>query len=78
VRVYVIIRHKKFVDVCFEVLRPFSNTFYGRWINMGYCNSWYLPVKPDNIVVEDKTEWEKLDETWFVPDCFRYGRWIPL
>lgn len=71
-----IIRHKKFMDICFQYWYSYGNSYAGKWINMGYVNSWYLPAKTEFITVEDKSQWEQcLDPT---AKCLRYAKWAPL
>lgn len=73
-----IIKHKKFLDICFETFTGAPEGFFGQWVNMGYTKSWYIPVKPQWLSIKDKNDWEKLDETIALPKCLRYGKWIPL
>jgi len=72
----VIIRHKRFLDVCFEVELVYYSTgqIMGKWLNMGFVESWYL--KRGSIFLSDAREWEKCLE----PDakCLRYAKWGPL
>jgi hypothetical protein len=71
-----IIRHKRFLDVCFEVFTGLEDRAVGKWINMGYVNSFYLPVKSEIIEIKNKAEWEKC--TTPNVKCLRYGTWVPL
>lgn len=77
-----IIKHDRFRDVCFEVQHEmvFLKTFhyYGRWINMGYKASWYIPTPLEWITIESKHEWKQLDQSFLVPNCFRDGKWEAL
>lgn len=71
-----IIRHKRFLDVCFQTT---SETFQeyghylGRWVNMGYTKSWYLPTSPQWIQIRNKQNWEKCTDSKV--DCLRYTTW---
>jgi hypothetical protein len=73
-----IIRHKRFLDVCFEVVKvyPQWNKYRGHWINMGYVKSWYLDHILRTIKIEDLSDWEKCMNTEV--DCLRYTAWRSL
>lgn len=69
-----ILRHKRFMDVCFSVNFFFpDNSYIGRWINMGYVNSFLVPAPTEMIYIDDKTEWEKCTNTEV--NCLRYSTW---
>lgn len=70
-----IIRHKRFMDVCFEIVTQNSGgEFTGYWWNMGYKNSWVIEYGTLSEIIW--SEWEKLAD----PDikCYRYGKWVSL
>lgn len=73
-----IIRHKNFLDICFEVspTSKFQSGFWGRWVNMGYVSSWYLPCPSLLLVIKDRNEWEQCTTPYV--KCLRYGTWVPL
>lgn len=72
-----ILRHKRFMDVCFQANYFFKdNSYIGRWINMGYVKSWFVPAPTEMIYIDDKTDWEKCTETDVY--CLRYTTWEPL
>lgn len=48
----------------------------GRWINMGYVKSWYLPGKEQQLWLESSEEWELCLEP--TAECLRYAKWRPL
>lgn len=72
-----IIRHKRFLDVCFETTGDLGNYKTGKWINMGYTKSWYLPSPMDSFEIEDRKDWEKCTNPTQVR-CLRNGDWVPL
>ena len=73
-----IIKHKRALDVCFEVKTFYRSTglILGKWINLGYVKSWYLDNKDTGIVVDDFTDWMQIIDTNVT--CLRYGTWVPL
>lgn len=73
-----IIRHKRAMDVCFEVVHRYTpwNKYKGRWINMGYKKSWYLEAQNRTIKIEDLTEWEKCLDPY--TECLRQAQWRSL
>jgi hypothetical protein len=70
-----IIRHKRFLDVCFEVQYTLLGKLRGKWINMGYVKSWYLPTPPQVISI-NAIEWEQCTTPGV--KCLRYGTWVQL
>ena len=76
-----IIRHKRFLDVCFQTLSGPTYgeclNYWGRWVNMGYVSSWYLPIQNQWIELRDESDWEKCTN-WEDMACLRYGTWVPL
>ena len=81
-----IIRHKSFKDVCFETtlkiehrhfhIGLYAMTAFGKWMNMGYEQSWYLPCEEQKIDIHTSAEWEKCTEPH--AKCLRYAIWEPL
>lgn len=72
-----IIRHKRFVDVCFDVFKSTDKfTRYGRWLNMGYTRSWFVPSDDEWIKIDVLSDWEQC--TTPEVKCLRYGTWVPL
>lgn len=73
-----IIRHKRFLDVCFEVHQASYEDLWakGFWLNMGYTKSWYLPIEYDFIDGIIRKDWEQC--TTPEVKCLRYGTWVPL
>lgn len=71
-----IIRHKRFMDACFQYHVKVGNSYGGKWVNMGYVNSWYMPTPTQWIDIENITEWEKCLEP--KAKCLRYAKWAPL
>lgn len=72
-----IIRHKQFLDVCFEAdYFEFDTIAIGSWMNMGYVSSWYLPVEPTSVHITDSENWECCTTPQI--KCLRYGIWVPL
>lgn len=73
-----IIRHKRFMDICFEPSIVYYSTgqIMGKWINMGYIKSWYLDNKITSLFIDNKKDWEKCTDTEV--DCLRYTTWEPL
>jgi len=71
-----IIRHKKFLDICFHSNFLAFNTHHGRWVNMGYTKSWYLPGEKIFLTIQDPKDWEKCLEP--AAKCLRYAKWAPL
>lgn len=73
-----IIRHKRFMDVCFYVSDCKFDFLYieGYWINMGYVKSWFIDKQLVYGTVENKADWEVCTG----PDlpCLRYQTWEPL
>lgn len=69
-----IIRHKRFLDVCFEVSDEGSNGVTGWWINMGYTKSWY--IERALIQIDNVRDWEKCLDPHI--RCLRNARWKSL
>lgn len=71
-----IIRHKRFFDVCFEIKGEIGRWKHGNWINMGYVKSWYLNNKSEDLWLENGTDWELCLEPHL--KCLRYAKWKAL
>ncbi len=72
-----IIKHKRFKDVAFQTLDELGPVMHGRWINMGYTKSWYLPCPLDKVEIKDRQDWERCVNPSKVV-CLRDGDWAPL
>jgi hypothetical protein len=68
-----IIRHKRFKDICFQVLFEKGRLHRGAWLNMGFVETWALPVKQSDILIDDLTQWETCQEP--TVKCLRYASW---
>ena len=64
------------MDVCFEVFFINNEAAIGKWLNMGYVESFYLPLSTQSITLEDWSMWEKC--TTPNAKCLRYAPWEPL
>jgi hypothetical protein len=77
-----IIKHKRSMDVCFNVFTVESRmrllAIRGAWINLGRKKSWLLDVLPDVIMISinDLHDWEicKTPEV----KCLRNSEWGPV
>lgn len=68
-----IIRHKLFKDICFQVLFNEGRFYRGAWLNMGFVETWALPVKQADILIDDLMQWETCQEP--TAKCLRYVKW---
>lgn len=72
------IRHERFMDVCFEVTKvfelPHKIKVTGYWHNMGFVTSYPLLIKQTlNIPIEQISQWSICMENF--PKCYRNAPW---
>jgi hypothetical protein len=73
-----IIKHEKFMDVCFQVLEASElyDTFNikGWWVNMGFERSWIINKGEIFIKRKDLDKWYMCTDAAQNP-CLRYCEW---
>ncbi len=74
-----VIRHKRAMDVCFDVVNiiklPHKLVVKGTWVNMGFVESFPLTTKTTyiNIFTEDIPSWHICNLR--LAKCLRYSHW---
>jgi hypothetical protein len=73
-----IIKHEKFMDVCFQVSQAFELgddiLIKGLWINMGFEKSWIIDKGEIFIKRKDLDKWYVCADMTQNP-CLRYCEW---
>lgn len=76
-----VIKHEKFMDVCFLVSEVSQKEdgfrVVGSWMNMGYTKSWMIDNGIFFIKTEDIPKWSVCIDEGSNP-CLRYCTWISL
>lgn len=75
-----IIRHNRFMDAAIlvqsEYQLPHKRVIKGRWINMGFVESYDMHVSARIELSTGTRNWEYCEDT--KAKCIRYADWSPL